>query len=278
MWRRWLVTLVLLLWARQGFAAFAKVQSNKTCSGSTSTCAITVTSTGANNLVVGVTRWAPGSPITLNSVTDDKGNAYVISAALDNGVLRGYLFYGVQVTSGVTTITLTMSGSVNSRASVAEFSGGALTNGSVFDVAGTGTGTGTSYATSTFTPANSGELVVAGFARTNGISTFSAGASYTLDDDGTLTNDLYYRLSATTSETAPGSGTASLNWVVNAAAFLQVTATPTPTSTPTPTATPTVTPTATPTATPTVTPTPTPTNTPGPSTSNQFFFSLVPSH
>lgn len=277
--RRWLVVvavLAALLAPRAADAAFAQVQTNVQSGQFTSVTSATLTmsATGAGNLVtLGCSVSVAGSP-TL-SVSDTAGNTYVVSSPVDYSTFRMWMIYGVQASSA-TTVTFTFSTTVSGTCGADEYSGNASTNASAFDVSASGTGTGTSLATSTFTPAASGELIVGYAARQGAAANFSAGTSYSSTWTTSSFSYMEYRLSGTTSETAPITLSASRTWGEVAMAFKAPAATATPTPTVTPTPTPTVTPTVTPTPTPT--PTVTPTNTPGPSASNAYFFALVPSH
>lgn len=275
------VAVCLALFSPRADAAFALVQGSVSSGNfsSVSTASATISASGAGHLVTAAIRLTDQTT-SITSVTDSAGNTYAVTSALDYSTFRMFLAYGVQVSGGATTVTVNFSGATSGRFLVDEYSGNASTNAATFDVVGTGTGTGTSAAASTFTPAASGELIVAVMGRAAAAATWTAGASYTLASTATLSHVTEYRLSSTTSETAPATISLSQTWGVLAVAFAAATPTPTPTVTPTvtPTATPTptVTPTRTPTATPTVTPTPggpTPTSTP-----NVGFFRLLRSH
>lgn len=182
---------------------FTQVNTSTQASGSTATLNITVTATTQNNLVVVHIKLASTSR-TVNSVTDNVGNTYVVGSNLDNGSTnRLYQAYGVQVTGGATTITVNLSSSTNIRAGADEYSGGKTTNATVFDATQTGTGNSTSLSTATLTNASTGELIVS----TGGLTTaanWTQGSGYTLyNGTGSVTLRSQYKLSGASTETAP---------------------------------------------------------------------------
>jgi hypothetical protein len=173
-----------------------------------------MSATGAGNLVVVHIRTSNGNNVS--SVTDDQGNTYVVGGASslgDAGPSIVYQAYGVQVTGGVTTVTVNFSVSTSARAGADEYSGGATTNAAIADafLAGAKT-TGTNVST-TLNPAANGELVVA----TIGLlaaRTYTAGTNYTMyNGTGSVTIRSMYNLNATTSETAPCTLSTSTDWV-----------------------------------------------------------------
>lgn len=199
--------------------AFAAVQETTGTAGTGSTVSETVASTGSGNLVVVALRLSTKTE-TCTSVTDNVGNSYALLAASDSSGRRLYIAYGVQATGGATSITGNFSGSSATKRVIAvEFSGGASSNAAVFDASAASSGSGTSGSV-TLTPASSGELIVA-FINTEGVQTFTAGASYTLYGGATSSSSMKgeYLLSGTTSETAPMSWTPSAAWSEIAVAF-----------------------------------------------------------
>lgn len=305
---RLLAALLLLALSPRLDAAFAAVQSATQVSSTSTGVSVTLSATTAGNIVIGFGKTSSTSE-TLNSVTDNAGNTYAIVGPVDQGsTVRLYLFYGVQVTGGATSVTLNWSGTTTHRCGADEFSGAAATNAAAFDVSATGHASSAAPATGTLTPAATGELIYAACAG-DGARTWTAGSGFALySGTGSIAARSEYNLSGGSTETAPFSVSSSFNWSEISAAFKApsgsptntptVTPTPTPTSTPTstptitptptntpthtPTSTPTVTPT--PTRTPTVTPTATPTPTALPSAPRSQFFRLmgsaflVPSH
>lgn len=198
--------------------AFAFVQGPAPVAGTGTTVAITVSATVAGNLVTVRIRSATTEVAT--SVTDNVGNTYVLSSAVDMSTFRTYMAYGVQVTGGATTITVTWAASGVSKSVAAdEWSGGAASNAAIFDTSASATGTGTAIAV-TLSPAASGELIVGAINRGTGTGNITAGTDYTIPaaDVGRLVCR-QYRLSGTTSETAPATIYTSLAWCEIAMAF-----------------------------------------------------------
>ena len=199
--------------------AFAQVQTVAFTSGTSNSLATTITAAGAGNLLV-IGMGILGATETLDSVSDDKGNTYVVQAVVAGGgsnEVKLYQAYGVQVTGGATVITSHWSGSTaTKRGFVDEYSGGASTNGAVFDASTTGTGTkadvsspGSAYVLSTLTPAATGELIVACYSQ-DSAAVFTAASGYTMYGDVSAANGVVrsaYKLSGGASETAPSTST-----------------------------------------------------------------------
>lgn len=187
------------------FAA-APVQSSAETLISSTSAVITTSATIAGNLVIVHIRIVSGTAL-VTSVTDNKGNAYILSSPIINGTITLYQAYGVQVIGAVTAITVNVDSSVSIRCGADEFSGLANSNATVIDQTATNTGTGTAMAV-TLSPSAAGKLVVATIQNPT-IGTLVAGTNYTrYYNNGTPTRPLIseYRLSATTSETAPATG------------------------------------------------------------------------
>lgn len=195
--------------------AAAAVQTANTSASSTSVV-LTVSATVVDNIIIGGV-FIPSTAITLSSVTDDQGNTYATTSALDNAGLRLYLFYGVQTAGGTTSITATVSSSTTLRIIGNEFSGAETTNATAFDASTTGTGTGTAVSVSTLTPAASGELIVA-FGFKDAFGAWTAGSGYTNYGANTQFFQSQYKLSGASTETAPWT-ISSANWGEIAAAF-----------------------------------------------------------
>lgn len=201
-----------------GGGVFTTVQTATQATGSGATCTMTTSATVSGNLLVGALKGTQSKTVT--SVTDNKGNVYVVSSAIDSSsTLRLYQFYGVQVTGGTTSVVVHMSGSGSVRCGVDEFSGNASTNATAFDTSSTGTGSGTSLSVSTLTPSASGELIVSALSNVNA-GTWTAGTNYTIysgtDPVSTRTE---YRLSSAASETAPATTNTTGVWAESAMAF-----------------------------------------------------------
>lgn len=198
--------------------AFAVVQKSAQATGTGSTVAITTAATVVNNLVV--VHIKMGDTVeTCSSVTDDKGNAYILSSPVSN-VIRVYQAYGVQAIGGTTTVTVHFSGAATAKRCAAdEFSGGGTSNATIIDNTKTGSGNGTAVAVSTMTTV-AGELVVATLAQNGTGMSWTAGASYTIyNGSNPLGLRSEYRLSSTTSETAPATSDTSAEWGEIATSF-----------------------------------------------------------
>jgi len=203
--------------------AFAFVQASADAVdsvGTATTVNMTVSATGAGNLVVAVIRMANTSN-TCTSVSDNVGNTYALIGPSDNSTnIRLYLAYGVQVTGGATTITANFTGSsATKRCFAGEFSGGASTNATVFDASATANGTSTTPAVGAITTAASGELII-GAANTNGSPGWTAGSGFT--QFGSTSGGLRaeYKLSGGASETCPWTLGSSVAWAAIGAAFI----------------------------------------------------------
>lgn len=200
----------------------AFLQKNSTQGSGTGSFSITIPAATVNNVLI-VNIKINSAATTVTSVTDNASTPNTYAKAI-GPIVSGntmYQYYGVQVTGGATTVTVNLSASSTARADVDEFSGGQQTNASVFDVATSNTGaSGVSASLATpLAPANNGELISASLAPSVTVSTFVAGTNYTL---GVNQNNLAseYRLSGTTSETAPISWTTSANWILVAGAYI----------------------------------------------------------
>lgn len=207
--------------------AFALVQTG-TAGGGTGSVSVTLSSTGVNNLLV-VAIIVQGTTDSLLTLTDNQGNAYVITTVVA-AVFRIYECYGIQTTGSATSITATFSGSSNThRIQASEFSGfgASPTNATVYDNTSTGIGPPGTSATAlvtAFAPSASGNLVVASYTLDNQaiVPGWVAGTNYTLAFDVLRVFGQVYRLSSGTSETAPASVAAhvgGVRWVGRAISF-----------------------------------------------------------
>lgn len=201
--------------------AFVQVQSLQANIGSSSDVITLSQAATQNNLIVISTK---GTGI-ISSITDNAStpNTYALAKSSVNTTPHDYQYYGVQVTGGATTITVNYSSGVGNRTFVNEFSGGKTTNVTVFDKSAENSGNGSSGSLS-LSPTNSGELIVAfKAANTGGTITHTAGTNYTLAPDGTngsISSAIEYRLSGTTSETAPITWNNSDLWTEVAGAYI----------------------------------------------------------
>lgn len=213
--------------------AFLLVQSKQTASGAAAGSLVHTftTPTVVNNLVVVNIKVAAVS-FVLTSVVDSAGNTYALAGWRESNVggspITVYQYHGVQVTGGATTVTVNFPGTQAIRICVEEFSGGMTSNATVFDKSAAnnlGASGGTS-ASLTLAPANAGELISV-FVGLTGGGTFTAGTNYVIGTQNT-NGTSQYRLSGTTSETAPITWTTAISsdWIEVAGAYI-----PLPTST-----------------------------------------------
>lgn len=162
---------------------------------------------------------------TITSITDNKGNTYSLAVGPirnTTSARTAYQFYSVITTSGITSLTITWSGSSSTtfRAFADSFSGNATSG--VFHVGSTKTATagGTSSSVTSFSPA-SGELISAMMA--SGPTSFTGlavGSGYTFGNNPGGTSGTEYKLSSSTTETAPFTWTSpSQQWVEVAGAY-----------------------------------------------------------
>jgi len=211
--------------------AFAAVQTASGVGTGTTTVVVTISSSGANNLLVVSLWYATG--VSFVSLTDNLGTSYTSSSAVTTASGISIVQSFAVVASGVTSVTVTYDTNVGAGGTagviVDEFSGNATS--SVYDIRGTGFGTGTSLATSIFTPSASGKLIVAtvlGYLAN--VGGWTAGSGYTLygqrDYAGYPLLRTQYKLSGTTSETAPATVSYAVldEWAEIATAFNQFTA------------------------------------------------------
>ncbi len=203
--------------------AFVFKQSVQAATGGATSLAITVTATTANSVII-VNSKLGGIANTITSVTDNKGNTYALAAGPSVGgtnLFSGFQHYGVQLISGATTVTINFNGTVSARIIAEEFTGGQITNASVFDKSAINNGNGTA-ASVTLAPTNSGELISAGVCFT-GAGSITHGTGYTMGT--TQTNQSSeYRLSGTISETTSMSWSPALDWAECAGAYIPATA------------------------------------------------------
>lgn len=193
-------------------AAFVQT-ATQSSSGGTASLGVTLASPATQgNLVVVHVRIVGTASVT--SVTDDKGNTYVIGSALGLPTANQSLYqaYGVQVTGGATTITVTLSTSIAVRLGADEYSGTAASNAAVADQSSTGTGSGSSLAVSSFSPSATGLLIVA-CGNIAASPTWTAGSGYVLaSGSGSVAMRSQYKLSGAASETAPMTTSLSTEW------------------------------------------------------------------
>jgi hypothetical protein len=206
--------------------AWSKANDITLANSTGSSVALAPTATTRGNLVVlaiGISALTE----TITSVTDGAGNnTWNLVGPIDN-VIRCYLAYAVQETGGVTSITINASGAIATKiGGGAEFTSSLGTidpNATIFELSGNGTGTSTAPACGAFTPAATGDLIVASIL-IPASRTFTAGTNYVLGGAfGTGILAMEYRLAGTQSETAPASfSSTALTWAEVAAAFKEI--------------------------------------------------------
>lgn len=199
--------------------AFGFIKSNQGSQGSNTSFTLNIQTVPVGTLVVVNAKFA-GS-VSAVSVTDNASvpNTYAqVGSVVGTGTNYITQFYGVALTGGATSITVSWTTATSIRATVDQFSGGQQSNAAVFDVAATNNGTGTSSSV-TLSPTNSGELVVAGIGMTSGTSAITIGANYVAGTNNN-SNTTQYRTVSTTSETAPLSWTGSTAWAEVAGAYI----------------------------------------------------------
>lgn len=202
--------------------AFVQTAGNAMLTNSTTNVVTPTVPLTAGNLVVLNIRLPIGTTVT--SVTDNASvpNTYLVAAGPLSYTGIAYQIYGVQITGGATTVTTTISSSTTSRVVLDEFSGGASTNATVFDKSSTGTSGGASQlsaSVTSFSPIAAGELISAGIFLTTAVTAITAGTGYVIANNVQTTIGTEYRLSSTTTETAPISWTTSSIWGEIAGAY-----------------------------------------------------------
>lgn len=198
---------------------FGFIKSAQNSGTSVTSLAITVQAVPTNALVVVNLKFlaaVAGLSVTDNASTPNTYTQAVVSALSGSDIM--YQWYGVATTGGATTVTASWTGAATTRTTVDQFSGGMLTNATVFDVAASNTGTGTS-ASLTLSPANAGELIVAGLGLNAGATAVTVGSNYLFGTNNT-SSATEYRQVGTTSETAPISWTTSVAWAEVAGAYI----------------------------------------------------------
>lgn len=188
-------------------SAFGAVQTSTQVTGNgASPLAITLSATTQGNLVVVHVYMRTGHTNTVTSVTDNAGNTYVIGAKF-TAQRSVYQAYGMQITGGATSVSVAFSSTGTYHVGADEYSGfvAGATNTDVFDERSTGTEVGTDGAVEVspaLTP-DTGELIVATVGNTTEGATWTAGSGYTLYNGSSNRLQSEYKLSSSTSETAP---------------------------------------------------------------------------
>lgn len=188
--------------------SFSKVNISVGITTSGGSVTISPTTTKGNLIVVAV-----GNPDTrtLLSVTDDKGNTYTVDKTTSVSGCGSGIASCVDAFGGVSSVTVTLSGSSTSNhVDVIEFLGNL--NKNFVGTSSSTTGTGTAIAVTAFNP-TVGNLIVAAMGA-SGNRAMGAGANYTKasTDVGNIYAMSEYRLVCTSTETAPMTSDASVTW------------------------------------------------------------------
>jgi len=232
------VTLFGLLIVAAIFPATAQgqtfVQVNAALPASGSQVAATYTlAQGAGNLNVVIVGWND-TTTTVTSVTDTKGNSYVLAVgpALVSGTLSQSIYYAPNITAaaaGTNTVTVKFSGAANyPDVRILEYSG--LDKNNPLDVAKGATGSNATSDSGALTTTNPNDLLVG--ANIVVSSTSAAGSGYTkriiTDPDGDIAQDEV--VTATGAYHATASLTRAAAWIMQIVAFRAAGSAPTPTA------------------------------------------------
>lgn len=199
--------------------AFGFVKSTQGSISSTS-LTITIPAVKVGYLLVINIKFAAN--VTGISITDNASTPNTYATAIgpiSSGANFLYQFYGVAVTGGATTVTISWTTSTGARATVEQFSGGMRTNATVFDKAASNTGSAATSCSVSLSPTNTKELISASLIPVSGVSAITAGTNYL---PGTNNTSLYtmYRQVGSNTESAPISWTTNSNWIEVAAAYI----------------------------------------------------------
>lgn len=203
------------------------IQSAGNTAANTSVCQVTISSSTAKSLVVVGVYLLSSASQNLTSVTDNVGNTYVLSSAVNSpsgNQYKIFMAYGVQIISGATTVSATCDNGTGSiGVCVIEYRNMALTNTLAFDVSATATGTSASASVSTMTPQYANQLVVSVVGKDWGAGgVLTSGSNYIVyisPPSWTDRMSMSHRLLATTSETAPTTISFSQTWAEIAMSF-----------------------------------------------------------
>lgn len=201
---------------------------------SVTTKANTVTATTANSLVIVNVYFTAGTPTSV-SVTDNAStpNTYAIAVGPIGTTATGgnaimYQFYGVQVTSGATTVTVNWTGSSTGQAYIEEYTGSTnVTNATIFDTSQSviqGTAS-TAFVMTSFAPTPY-SLVVSAYSAAVSQTTWTPGGASASGLEMTLTGSygattraVQQHLAAYASETAPMGASSSSKYTGVAGAY-----------------------------------------------------------
>lgn len=233
-----LSAFAFFLTATAATAAIGFVQVNS-ATPQTAQTTVTVTYTAAqiaadlNVVVVGWSSSVSGGSVTVNSVTDTKGNVYTLAVgptAVTGTTRTQSIYYAkniIAAAANTNTVTLQFSGSVNfPDVRILEYSGLDTVNPVDVTAIGNSTGSATS-STASVTTTNANDLLFA--ANDVQTSTSGAGTGFTsriITQDGDIAEDRI--VTATGSYSATASLTSSGAWVMQMVAFKAASADTTP--------------------------------------------------
>jgi len=215
--RKLLGLVVLLLLSSPCWATYARVdRGTGTAQATASSCAVTLTSSAANDLYV-IGAEAFDNTETISSVTvSSNSNATAYVGPISNSTHNTeWLYYAIPTTSSGFTFTVNFSSSVFHSCVVVEFSGNPTSG--ITDHNATGTGNGSSLtAGSSITPTQANSLVVV-LGGSDAATTMSAGTNFTLNAHDTLSTGgigiEYWIQTTATATNGPMSLSGSNNWI-----------------------------------------------------------------
>jgi chitodextrinase len=213
----------LLALSRPTSAAIGYIQSNSASPNNSSVSSLSVTFTSAQtagNFNVVALVWNTGQ--TISSITDTKGNSYVLAIGpTTSGAGLAAIYYAKNIaaaTAGSNTVTVTYSAATSfPDIRIAEYSG--ISTTSPLDVTAVATGTGTTSDSGSATTTNANDLLIGANAVSTG--TTGAGTGFTQRQitgwDGNILEDRIVTATGAYNATAPLSPSGS--WVMQMAAF-----------------------------------------------------------
>lgn len=222
---RWFGAVAALLAATTAHAAVSYVQGNSAVpqTSQTSVAVIYTAAQTAGNTNIVVVGWHD-STATVSSITDTKGNSYVIAVGPTVSSTHGSetIYYAsgiIAAAASANTVTVTFSVSASKPdIRIAEYSGLVATSALDHAVGATGT-TGTSLSSGSISTTYANDLVVG--ADLGGVTTSAAGSGYTQRILTTTDKDLLEDKTVTTtgSYSATATLTSSSWWIMQVAAF-----------------------------------------------------------
>lgn len=197
--------------------AFLLVRSTQTATGSGTSLTLTLSGTPAANNFLLINAKIGTTSSNILGVSDNASvpNTY---NPVGTGVSNSFVHlqsYGVQVSGGATQVTVSWSGVTSARVTIDEWSGGEVTNATLFDTFAVNSGGGSPAAVA-LTPSGIGKLIAAGIGFTAAQS-LTPGTGYSVSTNATSIPTLY-KLSGTTSEIVDSSFGATA-WTEIASSF-----------------------------------------------------------